>query len=125
MTPLLALLLACSIGCDIAAHLCFKHGAGLVARPRLGPAVLGFIAEAARQPVIWLGLTVATIELIIWLQILSQAPLSVVFPIISLNYCGVLIVSRFVLGERVAPRRWAATMLITAGVVMVGLSGAA
>jgi hypothetical protein len=49
----------------------------------------------------------------------TLAPLSLAFPLASLSYCGVLLASRFVLGEAVSRRRWLGVGLITAGVAIV------
>jgi undecaprenyl phosphate-alpha-L-ara4N flippase subunit ArnE len=37
----------------------------------------------------------------------------------ALSYCGVVLASRFVLGERVSRRRWFATFAIALGVALV------
>jgi uncharacterized membrane protein len=55
---------------------------------------------------------------------LSLAPLSIVFPLFSLSYCGVAIAGRLFLGEKLEIRAQAGIMLITLGAAMVSWSSA-
>jgi drug/metabolite transporter (DMT)-like permease len=75
----------------------------------------------ATSPLIWTGALAYALELGLWVAVLSRMRLSVVFPLASLGYCGVLFASRYVLGEPISWRRWGGVAMITAGVALVSL----
>jgi uncharacterized membrane protein len=63
--------------------------------------------------------------LILWLlskmALLSWADLSYVLPVTSLGYVLSALIGHFFLDEKVTAARWAGTLLIVAGTVLVGL----
>ena len=63
--------------------------------------------------------------LILWLlsrmALLSWADLSYVLPVTSLGYVASALIGRFFLNEQITPARWAGTLLIVAGTVLVGV----
>jgi len=63
--------------------------------------------------------------LILWLlsrmALLSWADLSYVLPVTSLGYVASALLGRFLLNETVTPTRWAGTLLIVAGTILVGM----
>src|ERR1700685_3864850 len=63
--------------------------------------------------------------LILWLlsrmALLSWADLTYVLPVTSLGYVLSALIGHFFLDEKVTPARWAGTLLIVAGTVLVGL----
>jgi len=63
--------------------------------------------------------------LIVWLlsrmTLMSWADLSYVLPVTALGYVGNAIMGRFFLNEAVTQSRWAGTLLIVAGTIMVGM----
>lgn len=63
--------------------------------------------------------------LIAWLIsrmfLLSWADLSYVLPVTAFGYVLTALLSRMFLGEQVTAARWAGTLLIMAGVILVGL----
>lgn len=126
MTPFLWSLFGLSLGCDVGGQLCFKLGASRMgARPAGRGSIRRRFAAHVRAilqvPWLWAGVAIYVLELAVWLAILERAPLSLAFPIASLNYCGVLLASRFLLNEQVGRRRWAGAALITLGVIIVGI----
>lgn len=68
---------------------------------------------------ILLGVAIYGVELVLWLLVLTLAPLSVAFPFAALAYCGVVLAGRLVLKERVSVRRWIGAGVVTAGVTLV------
>lgn len=125
MSAFLWLLFGLSVACDVAGQLCFKHGVdGIADDTGHG----GWLHQSARYfkavahaPWLWGGVAVYALELVIWLAILERAPLSLAFPIASLNYCGVIVASHVLLKERVSRQRWIGAAFITLGVAIVGL----
>lgn len=63
--------------------------------------------------------------LILWLlsrmALLSWADLTYVLPVTSLGYVLSALVGHFLLDETITPSRWAGTLLIVAGTVLVGM----
>ena len=118
MTLSLALWFCLSVLCDVAGQLCFKLGA------RHLPDAVGAQAEKfwrglVREPWLLVGVAVYTVEVFVWLRILSEAPLNVAFSIASLNFIGIVLASRFILKEPVGRARWLGALLVTFGVVLV------
>ena len=76
-------------------------------------------------PSLWvaIGLIVYVVEIFVWLGVLAIAPLTVAAPIASLNYIGVMLVSRWLFSERITRRQWAGAGLVTLGVIAVALTG--
>jgi len=118
-----ALLLG-TVLCDVAGQLCFKLGVGHETAPEPVKGVAAFLGGLLGSRWIAAGVLVYVVEFTLWFAALTMAKLSVAFPFMALSYCGVVIASRFVLGERVSPRRWLATLAVAAGVALVCAPGA-
>lgn len=120
---MLSALLALCVGLDVAREIFFKIGA-----PRFAD-----VSTAIRQSrgLEWLlrqhwpaiGIGVWAIELILWAQVLARIPLNVAVPIMSLTYALVPLAGLLVFGEQVSRRRWIGIGAVTAGAVLVGISG--
>jgi len=71
----------------------------------------------------WVSVGIAL--LILWLLskmfLLSWADLSYVLPVTAFGYVVNVLLGRLFLGEQVTPARWAGTLLIVAGMILVGL----
>jgi multidrug transporter EmrE-like cation transporter len=80
------------------------------------------ISRVARQPRLWIGLTLFGISAVFWLIVLTRLPLSVAYPFVGVTYIAVVFWSRFVLGESVPVLRWTGVALIALGIAVVGLS---
>src|SRR5262249_5479633 len=114
-TPELSILFAVSVACDVFGQTFFKLGAiALNAGRARMPSAFGWIA---------IGLTTYVLEIFVWLRVLAIAPLTIAAPIASLNYIGVVLVSRWLFAERISRRQWAGAGLVTLGVVAVALTG--
>jgi drug/metabolite transporter (DMT)-like permease len=77
------------------------------------------VLDLVGSPWVVAGLLIYVVEFIVWFAALTLAPLSVAFPFMALSYCGVVIASRWILHERVSPRRWLGTIAIAGGVALV------
>ena len=79
------------------------------------------ILRAIMQPLTLAGLGLYVVGTLIWILVLSRVPLSVAFPMMSMSYFLVVILSATMLNERV---RWrpaiAGLVLISIGVSLIG-----
>lgn len=100
--------------------LCFKRG---VNEDENNPDNTGFIKMIFTKPLLWVGIFLWAAELVAWISVLEHTPLSVAFPLMSLIYVAVPVAGKYLLGEKLPPRHWLATALITIGVALVGSTG--
>ena len=119
MTITLALWFTLSVICDVSGQLCFKTGTNHSEQSRILPFWSGLIFN----PWTLAGIAIYTVELFVWLRILSIAPLSLAYPLASLNFLGVVIASRIFLKEPVSRRRLLGSLCITIGVSIVAATG--
>jgi multidrug transporter EmrE-like cation transporter len=94
-------------------HLPEKHGKGW-------SGWLALVTAALHCREILLGVAVYLLEYIAWLGFLSYIPLSVAYPMSSINNITILVASHFFLREAVGKSRWIGSLLIVAGIVLIG-----
>jgi len=111
-------LLAGSVLCDVGGQVCFKLGLREGARPARD-GIGGFLSGLFRSHWIALGVAIYALEFVFWFGALTLAPLSLAIPFAALSYCGVVLASRLILHEPVSTQRWAATLVVAAGVAVV------
>ncbi|WP_247257959.1 transporter [Pseudomonas moorei] len=119
MTFTVIMLVACSIVMDVIGQLCFKLGLDRLPELEGGFRLNAFWGQVFNAPLLWCGIGAFVVEFLVWLEALSRAPLSLLFPAAALAYCGVVLASKLVLGETVSRRRWMGTLVISAGVMLV------
>jgi undecaprenyl phosphate-alpha-L-ara4N flippase subunit ArnE len=105
--------------CDVGGQVCFKLGVGHETEPMPMQGVPSFLTGLIASPWIVAGVLIYVVEFTLWFAALSMTKLSTAFPFMALSYCGVVVASRFVLGERVSRRRWLATFAVAFGVALV------
>jgi drug/metabolite transporter (DMT)-like permease len=76
--------------------------------------------EALFSPWVTLGVSLLILWLLSRMALLSWTDLSYVLPVTSIGYVLTALAGRFFLAEQVSWQRWAGTLLIVAGVVLVG-----
>ena len=105
------LLLASLLSC--AGQLCQKQAT------RPAPA-----GQRGRHLLTWLGLALAMLGLgmLLWLLVLQQIPVSVAYPMLSLNFVWVTLAARTIWREPVGRRHWAGVGLIIVGIMLLGSS---
>lgn len=81
--------------------------------------------KALTTPKLIMGTAMLAIFFFLWLAVLSWEDLSVALPMQALNYVLVAFLSQYFLHETVTPLRWAGTMLVCVGVMMITKSGGA
>jgi drug/metabolite transporter (DMT)-like permease len=123
MTAAFLFLFAVTVAIDVVGQLWFKLGLTRLPPKQAHDHIGVFWKRVFSSPMLWAGIGAYAVELILWLAVLANAPLSFVFPLASLSYVGVLIASRLVLGETLSRRRVAGALLITAGVALVYIGG--
>lgn len=76
----------------------------------------------ASAVLIWLALSLLLLGtgMLFWLGVLRQVPVSVAYPMLSLNFVLVTLAARFIWQEKVSRRHWLGIALIMAGVAVMG-----
>ncbi|MCG7506713.1 EamA family transporter [Mesorhizobium retamae] len=118
MSTELVVLFVLSVVCDVFGQIAFKFGADALpefSSQRWQPFAHALIADRW----VGLGLIIYVAEFIIWVRILTLAPLGIAFPLASLNILAITLVGRLWLGEETGPSQWLGALLITAGVILV------
>ncbi len=110
MVPLLG-----AVGLGVAGQVALKQGVADYAST--GPWRL--LQDAAGTPWVWGGFAAYGASLLLWLWVLSRAPLSVAYPMVALGYVLVVLVSAWAFGEPVPPMRWLAVGIIAGGVILL------
>ena len=79
-----------------------------------------FYISLLTQPLAWIGLGLAPLQLLVWTKILSRTELSIAYPISSFSYPLTMFVAQLMLGEHLNFKVWFGALLITIGVAIVG-----
>jgi drug/metabolite transporter (DMT)-like permease len=87
--------------------------------------ILSTAGQAVTSPKLMAGTAMLAIFFFLWLAVLSWEDLSVALPMQALNYILVAFLSQYFLHEVVSPLRWAGTVLVAVGVIMITKSGGA
>lgn len=85
--------------------------------------VWSLIKRVVHTPKIPLAVLMMLACFVNWLVVLSWADLSLVLPMAAMSYVLNAILAKPMLGETVSPRRWAGTIIVFLGVVLVTLTG--
>jgi drug/metabolite transporter (DMT)-like permease len=81
--------------------------------------ILATAVQALTTPKLVIGTAMLAIFFFLWLAVLSWEDLSVALPLQALNYVLVAFLSQYFLGESVSPLRWAGTILVCIGVLLI------
>lgn len=90
---------------------------------QLGVAPLAYI-RLIFSPWVLLGTTLLIFWLLSRMALLGWADLSYVLPVTSIGYVLTAIIGRYFLDEQISWQGWMGTMLIVAGIVLVGMTKA-
>ena len=112
----IGLLVFCILA-EIAYQVSFKLGAGRAGRDG-GPLV-----GVAVQPLVWLGIVIWSVEAVVWVLVLQRAPLSLAYPVMTLNYAAVPLAGVILLRERLSRSQIAGAARGAAGGGCNGRSG--
>lgn len=81
--------------------------------------IFNVAVQALTTPKLVIGTAMLAIFFFLWLAVLSWEDLSVALPLQALNYVLVAFLAQYFLGETVSPLRWAGTVLVCVGVIMI------
>ena len=125
MSGYLLLGLVCLLTC--AGQLCQKRAADVWMR--LGPRDDSAAAVPRRTRLVaaarWLFLAclLLGLGLLAWLGVLRRLPVSLAYPMLSLNFVLIVLAARFVFHEATPRRHWYGVAAIAFGVLLLGASG--
>jgi len=81
-----------------------------------------FALRTLTTPFVWLGFAAYGLSAALWLVVLSRLELSFAYPILSLSYVLIVLISALVLHENVTPVRWLGVLVIIGGVWLISQS---
>lgn len=78
--------------------------------------------RSTRHLLSWLALSVLLLgcAMLLWLLVLQRIPVSVAYPMLSLNFIFITLAARFIWHERVSLRHWLGVVLIIVGISILG-----
>lgn len=80
--------------------------------------------HTASNPMVWVGTALLLVFFLLYSAALSWADLSFVLPATAFGYVLNVAAGHYFLNEAVSPARWAGSVVITMGVILVSRSGA-
>lgn len=115
----LLLVLAC-VALGVGGQLLLKHGmsADRDAVDRVSE-VVPRLLKAALNPIVVCGFVLYAISAALWLIVLTRAELSWAYPLLSLGYVFVVVLSRVLFHEAVTTTRLLGTLVIVLGVWII------
>lgn len=111
------LLVFCCTLIGAVAQIFFKLGAAHLVQPTLQATVLAAITSTA----LWAAYIMYGINTVLLVLALRNGELSLLYPIISLTYVWVSVLSRYFLNESIGPLKLSGICIIVAGVIVLGL----
>jgi multidrug transporter EmrE-like cation transporter len=121
------ILILFSVILGVAGQLSLKHGVGVASGGGEGEivhslsprSVFSFLQAAVANKYVVLGFLCYLISAASWLVILSRVDLSFAYPMISIGYILVVVLSKYMFDEPVTGFRIAGTLLVCAGVFLL------
>jgi drug/metabolite transporter (DMT)-like permease len=115
------IILAVTVAESVAGNLALGHGMKLVGDVSKLPPMRMAVAslQALFSPWVAVGVVLLIAWFLTYTTALSWADLSYVVPTTAIGYVITALLSHFLLHETLTPARWAGTVLIAAGVVLV------
>ncbi|OGF97804.1 MAG: hypothetical protein A2Z06_00630 [Candidatus Glassbacteria bacterium RBG_16_58_8] len=114
------LLLFICVALGVIGQLSLKHGMNAIGEIELDVArTPSLLLRSFGNPFVLLGYILYGISSLSWLIILSRVELSLAYPMISIGYVLVVILSRVLFDEHVTLLRFAGTLVICFGVFLM------
>lgn len=109
------LLILANVSLSVGGQLLLKTGMNKVGSFQI-EALGSFIRQTISSPFVLSGLFMYGLGMVTWLILLSRVDLSFAYPMLSLGYILILLVSFIFLGEQITPLRIFGVVLIALGV---------
>ena len=121
------LLILFSVILGVAGQLSLKHGVGIASSGSSSRivqsldvrSILAFLQSAAANKFVIFGFLFYLVSAASWLVILSRVDLSFAYPLISIGYIIIVILSKYIFDEPVTALRIAGTLLVCGGVFLL------
>jgi len=105
------------------AELALKYGAIAAGIRTISPAnFAAFAIGVLSSGGLWIGIGCYLVMFLLWITVLSHVELSVAFPLHSIDYLLVPLMSMVVLHERIMPLRWIGAIFVMIGVCLISWS---
>jgi drug/metabolite transporter (DMT)-like permease len=123
--PMSYLIILISVALAISGQICLRRGMTEV-KERTGmnagelmrkPAT--FIKEIATTWTVILGLVLFVASALFWLIVLTDVPLGVAYPFVSLTYIVVMLYDRFFENREIIPLNWLGVAAIVLGIILI------
>lgn len=117
------LLLFISIAIGIAGQLVLKHGMNKHGKAHIR--LSHFISDVWNiyfHRWIILGVILYAGSLPLWIMALSRIDLSYAYPLVSINFIAITLLSKFIFKEKVTRYRWLSVFIILLGVILLTMS---
>lgn len=101
-----------------------RYGASRLGDLRTGHSITASLLMALKgifTPYVFFGLSLYALSAVIWILVLNQVRLSFAYPLISLSYVLVVLLSAFILHEKVPLVTVAGLVFICMGVSLIGV----
>lgn len=85
-----------------------------------GAGLVESIGRLAQNPYMWLGAVCFVSSMLLWVKVLNSAQLSTAYPLVSLGYVIVAVLSLVVLHEHMGLKQVVALGIIIFGVILLG-----
>lgn len=96
-----------------------KMGAGNIDFKFEGIKIFSLFVNILRNIPIMIGIILYLISFIIWIKVLSEVDLSYAYPMVSLGYVFVLIISHFLFNENISIMKIVGIIFIVVGVIFI------
>lgn len=113
---MVVLLVLASISLGVTGQVLLKLGAHT---PVLAP---GDLIGNLLRPTTLVALSLYVAATLLWITVLSRAPLSYAYPLLGLNYVLVVLMSAWILHEPVSVHRWIGVSVIVVGFLVTATS---
>jgi multidrug transporter EmrE-like cation transporter len=118
------LLIIFSVVLGVGGQIALKYGVGVasgqpssrIVHSLDARSILSFLGSAATNSYVLLGFVLYLVSALSWLVILSRVDLSFAYPLISIGYILIVVLSKFIFNEPVTSFRIIGTLLVCTGV---------
>lgn len=116
----LALMILAPVCIGVAGQILLKIGMGQIgAFSMLSRGIVLQYLRIFFNPYVFAGLSAYFLSTVFWLYLISRVPLSLAYPMLSLGYIVIALISWIVFKEKISLINWAGIFLIMLGVSLV------